>query len=60
MKQKLNFIDYCGVDLQLTLLSTKTGMKDFFLSPGPWNVKEISEQQLETITNHFQWSCEML
>lgn len=48
------------VDLQLTLWSTKPGIKNlFFLSPGPWNVKEMAEEQLQTITKHFQWSCEM-
>lgn len=48
------------MDLQLTLWSTKTGIKNFFfLSPGSWNVKEMAEPQLQTITKHFQWSWEM-
>ena len=48
------------MDLQLTLWSTKPGIKNlFFLSPRPWNVKEMAEEQLQTITKHFQWSCEM-
>lgn len=46
--------------LQLKLWSTKPGIKNLcFLSPGPWNVKERAEQQLQTITKHFQWSCKM-
>ena len=46
--------------LQLKLWFTKPGIKNLcFLSPGPWNVKERAERQLQTITKHFQWSCKM-
>lgn len=39
---------------------TNTGIKDFFsLSSERWNVKEMSEKQLEMIAEHFQQSCEI-
>lgn len=59
-KEKRRFIDYYGVDLQLTLYSTNTGMTGFFPpSSKRWNAKEMAEKQLEMIAERFQQSCEM-